>query len=740
LLALLPVWASAKGADGDFDVDRLLSQMTLQEKVRILVGTGMPGVEVGMPVIGSTRSLVPGAAGTTYPIDRLGIPAIVFSDGPAGLRIDAHRDFDHHTYNCTAFPIGNLLASTWNMQAVESIGAAYGQEARAYGVDVVLGPGNNIQRNPLCGRNYEYFSEDPLLSGLTATAYIRGVQSQGVGVSLKHFVCNNQETKRLGNDAQVGMRALREIYLKAFEIPVRKAQPWTIMSSYNKVNGTFTGENHWLLTDVLRKEWGFKGLVMTDWFGGKNRSKAVMAGNDMFQPGLPFDPDSIMAGVKDGRITMEALNSSVRRVLELIAKSQRARGVKPTLKPDLEGHELLARQVDAEGTVLLKNNGALPFAPGSRVALYGSTGYNVIAGGTGSGRVNAPYTVSIVEGLRLNGCQLDEPLLAQYRDSIKAFDKRHANDQLSWWMGKPRFGELSFSKDSLTRQAADNDVAIVTFGRESGEDHDRKLQEFYLTDAEKSLLSDVTQAFHAVGKKVVVVLNVGDVIETASWKELPDAILLPWQGGQEAGWAIGNVLTGTDSPSGRLPMTFPNDVMDHWSSKNMPLDAPTIQPSIGQKDQPENRRNIDYTVYEEGIYVGYRYFDTYKKAVSYPFGYGLSYTTFGYSDPKAVRQGDSIRVAVTITNTGQRKGKEVVQCYVKAPKGKLDKPEQELKAYCKTAVLAPGESQRVTLSMAVSDLASFNDKLNRWTLDKGKYLIRICSDSRTVKQQLSIRL
>lgn len=411
------------------NIDEVVNIMTIEEKIRILVGTGMKGVSIGMPVIGATRMMVPGSAGTSYPIERLGIPAIVFADGPAGLRIDPKRDFDSKSYYCTHFPIGTCLSSTWNINLVEQVATAMGNEAKEYGVDVLLGPGNNIHRNPLCGRNFEYYSEDPLLSGNIASAYIRGVQSQGVGASLKHFAFNNQETHRMGTDARVSQRAAREIYLKPFEIAVKQAQPWTVMTSYNKVNGRLTSERRDLLTDILHQEWGFQGMVVTDWFGGTNRELQVMAGNDMIQPGLPNDPDKIKRAVADGKITMEQLDKNVRRILQLIVKTPHFKNYHYSNKPALEGHALMTRDAAAEGIVLLKNKGVLPMDNINKVAVFGNTSYDIIAGGTGSGNVNSVYTVSLIEGLRNNGYIVDKAILETYRNYLEDFSKKHTDDK-----------------------------------------------------------------------------------------------------------------------------------------------------------------------------------------------------------------------------------------------------------------------------------------------------------------------
>lgn len=724
------------------NIEEVLQAMTLDEKVRILVGTGMPGVSVGMPVVGSTRSLVPGAAGTTYPIERLGIPAIVLADGPAGLRIDPKRDFFSKTYYCTWFPIGTCLSSSWNIDLVQRVGKAIGEEVRDYGVDVLLGPANNIHRNPLCGRNFEYYSEDPVLSGNIAAAYILGVQSNGVGTSLKHFAFNNQETNRMGNDARVSQRAAREIYLKAFEIPVKKAQPWTVMSSYNKVNGTFTSERYDLLTTILRNEWKFRGAVMTDWFGGKDRSANVNAGNDMIQPGLPFDPDSIRAGVKSGRISEAALNRNVRRILELIVRTPRFKGEAYNDTPDLQSHARMTREAATEGITLLENkNATLPFGSKVRnIAVYGSTSYDILAGGSGSGSVNSLYTISLIEGLRNNGYTSDRELLKAYREFITAFQKEARKQPTTWFDTPPHAGEFVPDADSLQAQATRTDAAIITIGRNAGEGGDRHADLFSLNETERQLVAKVCEAFHRVGKRVVVLLNIDGVIETASWKHLPDAILLPWQCGQEGGNSMADVISGSRYPSGKLPMTFPIRLEDHYSSKNMPLNAPKVRPTVGQKESGELRPLIDYTNYEEDIYVGYRYFDTFHQKVSYPFGYGLSYTTFKYDNPVVNVKGDKVTVSVTITNVGKSAGKEIVQVYVSAPRGSIEKPAQELKAFAKTQELKVGDSETLSMNIDVADLASFHEKQSAWVVDAGIYTFRVGASSRDIRGTATARI
>lgn len=722
------------------NIDEVLSALTLHEKAQLVVGTGMRGFEQDGPIIGSADGIVPGAAGYTCAIPRLGIPAIVLADGPAGLRIDPVRDFDSHNYYCTHFPIGTCLSSSWNTELVSQVGRAMGNEVLEYGADVYLAPAENIHRSPLCGRNFEYYSEDPVLSGNIAAAYINGVQSMGVGTSLKHFAVNNQETQRMGTDARVSQRALREIYLKGFEIAVKKAQPWTVMSSYNKVNGIYTPERSDLLKTILRDEWGFRGLVMTDWGGGTDRVASMKAGNDLIEPGNPKDTETIENAVKNGQLDEKILDENVRRVLELVVKSPRFHGYQYSNQPDLQAHAQVTRISAAEGIVLLKNESMLPFASSIKhVAVYGCTSYDIIPGGTGSGNVNRAYTVSLIEGLRNNGYTVDGSLLVAYKKHMKQWAKDHPKSNYDWWQNVPRAAEYVPTANELDTQVKNNDVAIITLGRISGEGQDRVAVDFNLTDEERQLINAVTAAYHQVGKKVVVVLNVGGVMETASWKDIPDAILLPWQCGQEGGNSIADILSGRLSPSGKLPMTFPVDLMDHYSSKNFPLDAPKIPMGNPKKGEEQNRKNIDYTNYEEGIYVGYRYFDTFEKTVSYPFGYGLSYTTFSYSNPSVKENDGTITVQVTVTNTGNRPGKEVAEVYVTAPKGSVQKPAQELKTFAKTKELKPNESQVLTMTLNKKDLASFNTKQSAWVVDAGTYKFNIGTSSRDIKCSTTLK-
>ena len=723
---------------GKDSVEDVISAMTLEEKAHLVIGTGMAGTSGDSTVIGTTKKLVPGAAGTTYPIPRLGIPAIVLADGPAGLRIDPIREGDSATYYCTHFPIGTLLASTWNQDLVEEVGKSIGNEVLEYGADVLLAPALNIHRNPLCGRNFEYYSEDPLVSGKIAAAYVRGVQSNGVGTSIKHFAVNNQETNRMATDAHVSPRALREIYLKGFEIAVKESAPWTVMSSYNYLNGVYTSENKELQTTMLRDEWGFKGMVMTDWFGGKDAVAQMVAGNDMLQPGLPKQYEAIVKGVQDGALDEAILNQNVKRILEMILQTPHFKGYKYSNKPDLKAHAAVTRQSATEGMVLLKNdNGALPLAADVKnVALFGCTSYDFIAGGTGSGNVNRAYTVSLLDGLKNAGYVVDEALKNSYEAYLKAEKERLSKDKKEWFMPDTRPAEMAVSAQVIREQAAKADVALVTLGRTSGEFLDRMVADFNLTKEEQNMLKAVSDAFHAAGKKVVVVLNIGGVIETASWKSAPDAILCAWQAGQEGGNSVADVLSGKASPSGKLTMTFPVKFEDAASSDNFPIDMRVSTDLMNKGGKKNDVKNVDYTNYEEDIYVGYRYFDTFGKQVSYPFGYGLSYTTFAY-DKAAVKADNGVYiVSVEVKNTGKVAGKEVVQLYVSAPDVAANKPEKELKAFAKTKELKPGEAVVVTLKVNADDLASYDEAASAWVVTPGNYKFLVGASSRDIKATL----
>ena len=677
-----------------------------------------------------------------YPV--WGIPAIVLADGPAGLRIDPVREGDSATYYCTHFPIGTLLASTWNQDLVEEVGKSIGNEVLEYGADVLLAPALNIHRNPLCGRNFEYYSEDPLVSGKIAAAYVRGVQSNGVGTSIKHFAVNNQETNRNANDARVTPRALREIYLKGFEIAVKESAPWTVMSSYNHINGTYASENTDLLSTLLRDEWNFEGMVVTDWFGGKDAVAQMIAGNDMLQPGRANQYDMIIEGVKSGKLDESILNRNVKRVLELILQTPHFKEYKYSNKPDLKAHAAVTRQSATEGMVLLKNNNeTLPFERKVRnIALFGCTSYDFIAGGTGSGNVNRAYTVSLLDGLKNAGYQIDEALKADYEQYIEAENKKNTPDSsqpFSRFMPVPRPTELIPTTKVLSEQVAKADVALVTLGRTSGEFVDRNVSDFELSEEELQLLKSVSQAFHAAGKKVVVVLNIGGVIETASWKKLPDAILLAWQAGQEGGNSVTDVLSGKVSPSGKLTMTFPNKLMDVASSTNFPMDARANTDVRNKEDKSSSVKNVDYTDYEEDIFVGYRYFDSFGKQVSYPFGYGLSYTTFEYVNPSVKVDNGIYTVSIDVKNVGKFAGKEVVQLYVSTPnRFQMNKPEKELKAFTKTKELRPGETVTATLKLNTTDLASYDEASSSWVVDAGNYKFLIGTSSKDIKAVLDV--
>jgi beta-glucosidase len=733
------------------NIEEVLKAMTLEEKAKLLVG-GANNFFSDNAVVGGEADLVAGAAGTSPAIPRLGIPATVLTDGPAGVRIDPTRKGTTKTYYATAFPIGSCLASTWNTELVNRVGQAIGNETKEYRCDVILGPGMNLHRNPLCGRNFEYYSEDPFLTGKIAAAYIRGVQSQGAGVSAKHFAVNSQETDRTAVDERVSQRAARELYLRGFEIAVRESQPWTIMSSYNQINGQYSMGNHDLLTKILRQDWGYQGIVMTDWIGirdGLTTISEVQAGNDLMEPGQPAQVDEIIAGVKSGKLAMADVDRNVRRMLAYIVKTPSFNHYPASNAPDFVAHAAITRQSAAEGIVLLKNNGTLPWkdATVKTVALFGENSYDFLSGGTGSGCVHPPYVVDMLEGLKQAGICSSPVLTDIYRKYIAfARAKFQAERHPAKWYQQEYFGQQKYPEIAIDPICVNNEVktadaAIITIGRQAGEGVDRDIDtEFNLIPAERALIMDVCNAFHAAGKPVVVIINSGSVIETASWRDYPDAILCAWQPGMEGGNSIADLLTGKVNPSGKLTMTWPIAATDHASSRNFPgqLDYYTFKELYGGKRPIPGHT---YTNHEEDIYVGYRFFDTFGRDVAYPFGYGLSYTTFAFSKPVVKAKGkDAVEVSITVKNTGSVSGKEVAQVYVQAPNGRLEKPAQELKAFAKTRELQPGESEVLTMTIPVRLLASFDEAGSQWLTEAGTYTFRIGNSSRHIAATAQLKV
>ena len=731
------------------NLEEILSAMTLEEKATLCVGSGWGSMMAGS-LTASDETLVPGAAGTTRAIPRMGIPQTVVTDGPAGVRIDPERGGSDRTYYATGFPVGTVLASTWNTELVQETTSAMGNEVREYGADVLLAPGMNIHRNPLCGRNFEYFSEDPFLTGKMAAAYVNGIQSNGVGVSIKHFAANSQETNRMENDVRINPRALREIYLRGFEIAVKESAPWTVMSSYNKLNGEYTQQSRGLLTTILRDEWGYEGIVMTDWGNKAGTVAAVHAGNDLMEPGDDAEIQRIISAVKDGTLPEEELDRNVRRILSYIVRTPRYNGYSYSDAPDLKAHAATARKAADEGMVLLENNGILPLKGDETVALYGVGSYDFIAGGTGSGNVNKAYVRSIYDGLTDAGFRLDGEVADWYGRYVE-MERMKLQKGLSGSIlvmgGDPVVPEMDLSRKWVASTAGSADVAIFTISRNAGENADRRAVDgdWTLSATERSSLQILADEYHSRGKKLVVVLNIGGVIETASWKHIPDAILLAWTPGQEGGDAVADLLSGKVNPSGKLPVTFPMDYFDIPSSRNYPYnyepDYITRIATLMGMLKPASRKDIDYTEYAEGIWVGYRYFSTTGSRVSYPFGYGLSYTVFEYSKPVAkVGKDGEINASITIKNVGSVSGKEVVEVYVQAPDGGLVKPAFELKGFGKTGELAPGESETISFTIDTYSLASFNEDTSAWETATGSYEVLFGASSADIRTRTGFKL
>ena len=701
------------------NIKEVVKAMTLDEKTHFVSGIGM-SISLGNdgPVAGSIGGKVVGAAGATLAIPRLGIPSVIMADGPAGLRIEPTIVNGEKIYT-TAFPVGSLIASTWNTTLSTSIGKAMGNEVKEMGVDVLLAPGMNLIRNPLCGRNYEYYSEDPVLSGEMATAAVNGVQSQGVGVSVKHFVANNQESNRNSVSALVSQRALRELYLRGFEIAIKKSNPWTVMSSYNKINDTYVSENPELLTTILRDEWNFKGMVTTDWFSGRKYANQVKAGNDLLMPGRKQEAKKIKEALDEGSLKETELDRNIERILQLVVKTPVFANYRYSQHPNFIANRAIAQQTAEEGMILLKNKAALPLATG-KIALLGNASYDTFVGGTGSGEVQSAYTISFYDGLKKAGFSLDENLKKAYLSYITEEKEKRPKRVSILDVIKP-VEEFPISEEQLQQMSRNCEAAIITIGRNAGEGSDRSLEtDYVLNDKELALIKATASAFHAQGKKLIVALNIDALVEVTSWQDLADALLITWLPGQEAGNAFANIIAGKTNPSGKLPQTMALSYND--------IPSATAFPGTPKRSPSES-------VYNEGIYVGYRYFSSFGKPVAYPFGYGLSYTQFEMKKLKApTKFSKKLSLSVEVTNVGEVAGKEVVQVYLSAPAKSMDKPALELKAFAKTELLSPKQSQTLSFTLSPESLASFDTARSAWVVEAGTYTVKVGNSVENILQ------
>ena len=625
-----------------------------------------------------------------------GLPNYTITDGPHGLRKAQNTESMDVEENvpATCFPPAAGMACSWNPELVERVGEAMGEECIQEQVAVILGPGVNIKRNPLGGRCFEYWSEDPYLAGHTAVGIVKGVQSKGVGTSLKHFAANNQETDRLRISATISPRAMREIYLPAFEYIVKTAQPWTVMCSYNKINGVFSSQNRWLLTDVLRGEWGFKGIVMSDWGAVSDRVAALNAGLNLEMP--PSNTDNqIVAAARDGRIPAAQLDEMAQGMIDLVAKARPAMS-RDGYRYDVDAHNEVARQAAVESMVLLKNEDAtLPVAKGAKIAVIGEFARTPRYQGAGSSLINPTKLTSFLDAIEERGVAADFA---------------------------PGFTLDDAAQDpALTEQAVtaaqQADVVLLFLGLPSAyesEGFDRTTLDIPAKQVE------VLDAVAAANPNVAIVLSNGSVI-SMPWRGRAKAILETWLLGQAGGAALADVIFGDETPSGKLAQTIIDDVNDDPSAMNWP----------GEEG------HVDYG---EGVFVGYRYYDTFRKQVTYPFGYGLSYATFDVHDATVAKTGPrTAEVTVTVTNTSDVAGAETVQVYVAPPKAKVARPVHELKGFAKVA-LEPGESKNVTIALDDRAFAYWSERFDDWHVEGGTYTVEVGVSSRDIVSRLGVEI
>ncbi len=659
-------------------INELIKKMTLEEKAALCTGA---------------------SPWTTTPVERLGLPELTVSDGPHGVRRVADvNDLIAASLPATCFPTASCMASTWDVDLIHDMGQALAEECIALKVDVVLGPGANMKRTPLGGRNFEYFSEDPFLAGQMAASFISGVQSKGVGTSLKHYAVNNQEFQRLTISAEVDERTLREIYLPAFETAVKKAKPWTVMCAYNKVNGTYCSENHKLLVDILKKEWGFEGLVVSDWGAVHDRVASLKGGLDLEMPG-PKERrvKAVVEAVRSGALDEAVLDESVRRILGIVFK---AAETPKGSKFDSAAHHALARRIAADGMVLLKNNGILPLKDPQHIAVIGRAAEQAHFQGGGSSHINPT--------------QVDIPL--------NKLQKLAGDAKLSYVEGYPAgtgFDQALIDQAVKTAQFADVALLYIALpGFKESEGYDRA--DLDLTPQQVALIKAVT----AVQPRTVVILNNGAPVVMSEWIDGTAAVLEAWMMGQAGGGAIADVLYGKVNPSGRLAETFPLRLVDTPAYINFPGGNGEVR-------------------YGEGIFIGYRYYDAKELQVLFPFGYGLSYTTFAYSNPRisaaTFKDVDGLTVSVDVTNTGKTAGKEVVQIYVHDHKSSLVRPPKELKGFAKVE-LQPGETKTVTLALDFRAFAFYHPAYQQWIAEDGEFEILIGASAADIRCTQTVTL
>ena len=667
-----PAGGPAGGVDGGLDVDRLLGELTLQEKASLTSGSDF---------------------WHTTAVERLGIPRIMVSDGPHGLRAQPVEG-DHlglgGSLPATCFPTASAIASAWDPALLGRIGAALAQEARACNLSVILGPGINIKRSPLCGRNFEYFSEDPYLAGELAVGIVDGIQAHGVGTSLKHYAANNQETDRLRVDAQVDERTLREIYLPAFERTVTGSQPWTVMCAYNKVNGLSASENPWLLTTVLRDDFGFQGLVVSDWGAVYHRVPALLAGTDLeMPPALPYSPEEVVAAVQSGEVPVEVLDTRVRTVLELVSKGMGVLELDETF--DVDAHHALAREAAARSVVLLTNDGVLPLASDASIAVVGELARTPRYQGAGSSQVN-PTRVDVILD-ELTSVYGEVPFAAGYGVGDTSDDE----------------ALLAEAKDVATRAS----TVVVVLGLPAA-DESEGFDRTHMNLPANQLAT--LAAVAAANPEVVVVLANGSTVVLGEVVPHARAVVEAWLGGQAAGGGIVDVLTGAVNPSGKLAETVPHRLEDSSSYLGFPGDSQVVR-------------------YGEGLFVGYRGYDKSHLDVAFPFGFGLSYTTFAFSDLEVATHGSAAdgtlgaTVGVRVTNTGVVDGAEVVQVYVEDPESSVTRPVRELRGFARVELEAGG-SRTVTIELDQRAFSFWSELNGRWAVEAGHFVVAVGSSSR----------